>query len=84
MPAPLSWGMAVKPDWEFLARLGRRVRTLRQLRGMSQEDLSLECELNQTYISGIERGRRNVTIHNLRVVAHALKVTMAEFFEGLD
>lgn len=41
---------------------------------MSQEDLAFESGLHRTYISGIERGIRNVGLDNIGVIAKALDV----------
>jgi len=51
------------------------VKRLRKERGMSQEDLAFESGLHRTYISGIERGIRNVSLDNFAVLAKALGVT---------
>ena len=50
------------------------VKRLRKERGMSQEDLAFESGLHRTYISGIERGIRNVGLDNIGVIAEALGV----------
>ena len=47
---------------EGLSRFGERVRQLREKAGWSQERLATACGLDRTYISGIERGRRNTEI----------------------
>ena len=51
------------------------IKRLRKERGMSQEDLAFESGLHRTYISGIERGIRNVGLDNIGVIAAALGVT---------
>ncbi|WP_421762186.1 helix-turn-helix domain-containing protein [Devosia sp.] len=50
------------------------IKRLRKERGMSQEDLAFESGLHRTYISGIERGIRNVGLDNIGVIAAALGV----------
>ena len=50
------------------------IKRLRKERGMSQEDLAFESGLHRTYISGIERGIRNVGLDNIGVIAEALGV----------
>jgi len=67
---------------DVLARFGRRVRDLRKARGLSQEDFAAECGLDRTYISGIERGRRNVSLRNLEVIAKAFGISLADLFRG--
>jgi transcriptional regulator with XRE-family HTH domain len=42
------------------------MRRLRATRGLSQEALAHECGINRTYLSGVERSERNVSIDNIR------------------
>lgn len=60
---------------QLLVRLGQAVLAAREEAGMSQEQLGFECELDRTYISGIERGVRNPTVKSLLRLAHALGTT---------
>lgn len=48
--------------------------------GVSQEDLAFSAGLDRTYISGIERGTRNVSLKNIGKIARALHITLKEFF----
>jgi transcriptional regulator with XRE-family HTH domain len=68
-------------DKAYLAAFGERVRTLRKSRGFSQERLADSCQLDRTYIGGIERGERNITILKVRLIAQALEVPISEIFE---
>lgn len=68
---------------ERLARFGARVRDLRKGNGLSQESLGACCDLDQTYISGIETGQRNVSFLNIAALADALKVSLSELMEGV-
>jgi transcriptional regulator with XRE-family HTH domain len=58
----------------FLRAFGQAVRAVREGRGLSQEDLGFEAELDRTYISGIERGVRNPTLRTVLRLAEALEV----------
>ena len=62
--------------------VGQNVRKIRKERGLSQEDLALECERDRTYISGVERGIRNPTVIVLQAIAEALKVPAARLLEA--
>ncbi len=66
---------------DILARFGVRVRELRTAQGYSQEDFAAKCGLDRTYISGIERGKRNVSLRNIEVIAKALGVSLASMME---
>ena len=60
--------------------VGKRVKELRNKLGISQEELADLAELDRTYITSVEYGRRNISIVNIEKLANALKVTLKEFF----
>lgn len=62
----------------FLRELGDRVRDLRQAQGLTQEDLAHRCSLHRTFIGSVERGERNLSILNLRLIAKKLKCKLSE------
>lgn len=55
-----------------LRRLGQRVRGLRLANDWTQEDLAAECDLDRSYVSGLEAGRRNPTYLILLRIAKTL------------
>ena len=59
----------------IIAVLAENVRALRKASGLSQEALALEAELDRTYISQVERAKRNITIEVLERLARALGTT---------
>jgi transcriptional regulator with XRE-family HTH domain len=68
---------------EVQAKFGARVRKLREARGLTQEGLAADCRMDRTYLSGIERGRRNPSLRNIARLANQLGVTLAQFFRGI-
>jgi len=54
--------------------VGGNIRKFRLEKGFSQEELSFESGLHRTYISSLERGKRNATIIALGQIADALKI----------
>lgn len=64
-------------------RFGRRIRELRQRADLSQEEFAARCDLDRTYLSGIERGKRNVALRNIEAIAVALKISISELFRGM-
>jgi transcriptional regulator with XRE-family HTH domain len=62
---------------------GRRVRVLREVKSLSQEQLAEMAGLHRTYVSSLERGQRNVGLDNVFALAKALGVSPAELFQGL-
>jgi transcriptional regulator with XRE-family HTH domain len=59
---------------DIRAIFGKRVRNLRLGIGISKEELAEKAELYRTYISSIERGKRNVSLLNIARLAKALSV----------
>ena len=53
-------------------RFGERLRQLRLARDWTQEELAARSGLHSTYVGGIERGERNVSLDNILKLAHAL------------
>jgi len=64
----------------FVSAFGAHVRSLRLTRGLSQEEVAHLAGIHVTYLSGIERGRRNPSLKNLRRIAGALGVSMGDLF----
>lgn len=74
----------MKKNADITARFGQRVRELRKAKDLSQEAFAATCGLDRTYISGIERGRRNVSLRNIEIIAVALGVSISELMNGLS
>ena len=64
-----------------LKLFGRHLTWLRKQRGWSQEALSLESGLARSYLSGIERGTRNVALYNICTLADTLGVPPPEMLD---
>lgn len=65
------------PRESLRARFGRNVRAARTAKGLSQEGFADLCNLDRSYIGGVERGDRNVGIDNIERIATALATTAA-------
>lgn len=63
---------------------GSQVRQLRKTRGLTQFDLAESCDLDRTYIGGIERGQHNPTLENIAKIASCLSVSVSELVRGID
>lgn len=61
--------------------VGAKIREIRKEKGISQEKLALLAELDRTYITSVERGKRNISIINLEKIAKALNVKIGAFFD---
>ncbi|SLM43305.1 BamHI control element (fragment) [Nitrospira sp. ND1] len=54
---------------------GYNVREIRRQAGLSQEELGYRAKLHRTYISSVERGKRNVSLENIFAIAAALEIS---------
>jgi len=66
-----------------LKAFGLRVRKLREALDWSQDQLAEQADLHRTYISGLERGERNVSVLNILRLAHALKTTPGKLLDDI-
>lgn len=64
------------------ANVGQRIRELRLKIGISQEALANRAEIDRTYVTDVENGRRNISIENLEKLVNALNVDFKDFFDS--
>ena len=65
-------------------KLGKRVRSIRQRKAWSLEELAERAGMHVTYLSSIERGHRNPTLNVIASLAGALGVSLSELFSGVE
>jgi transcriptional regulator with XRE-family HTH domain len=65
-------------------KVGQRIKELRKELGLSQEKLAYEAEVDRTYVTDVENGRRNVSLEILERLVKALKVSFADFFDAKE
>ncbi len=61
-------------------KVGQRIKELRTKQGLSQEEFAFKCDLDRTYITSLERGKRNISLENLEKIAKAFNMSLSEFF----
>jgi transcriptional regulator with XRE-family HTH domain len=68
----------------ILLAFGAAVRRYRKDKGFSQEAFADECEIDRSYMGGVERGERNIALVNVEKIINALQMQPSEFFKTLD
>ncbi len=68
----------------ILAKLGQTIKAKRLHIGLSQEELADRCGFDRTYISMLERGKRNPSLVNLIRLAKGLSTPVATLVRSLD
>ncbi|HLP90541.1 MAG TPA: helix-turn-helix transcriptional regulator [Nostocaceae cyanobacterium] len=73
--------MTTLENQDIRKKFGDRIRQLRQIRGISQENLAHLSGLDRSYIGGVERGERNISLINIQKIANALNISLRELFD---
>jgi DNA-binding XRE family transcriptional regulator len=70
-------------DWENISICKTGRTTLQNKLDVSQEEFAHLCGLDRTYVGGVERGERNLSLINIEKLARALKLSISELFRGV-
>ena len=70
-------------DQDTISVFGQRMRILRNARELSQETFADLAGLHRSYMGGVERGERNVSLVNIKKIADALEISVEKLFQGL-
>jgi transcriptional regulator with XRE-family HTH domain len=68
---------------DLLVRLGHRIRTLRKKRGWTQTVMAEKVGIDRSFLADVERGKRNVSILNVELMAKGLRVSLSQLFSRL-
>jgi len=61
-------------------QFGERIRELRLVRSLTQEELAFKSGVHRTYMGSVERGERNPSLKNIAAIARALNISLSELF----
>ena len=61
-------------------KFGMRIRELREMENISQEELAFRCDISKNYLSDIERGTRNVSLQVIEKIAEGFNISESELF----
>ncbi len=62
-------------------KLGKRIRTIRKSKGISQEELAFQSNTDYSYLNEIEAGKRNPSVRRIDAIASALGIHIKDLFE---
>jgi transcriptional regulator with XRE-family HTH domain len=65
-------------------KIGQRIKELRKGLELSQESLAYKAEVDRTYVTDVENGRRNVSVEILERLIKALEVSITDFFNSKE
>ena len=65
-------------------KVGQRIKVLRKETGLSQENLAYKAEVDRTYVTDVENGRRNVSVEILERIIKGLDISFSDFFNSKE
>jgi transcriptional regulator with XRE-family HTH domain len=71
-------------DKEALALLGARIKEVRKIKKMSQEQLAYSADISLSQLSRIESGKHNTSISSISAMCKAFNITLMEFFTDVN
>jgi len=68
---------------DLLIRLGQRIRSFRKRRGWTQVVMAEKVGLDRSFIADVERGKRNISILNLDLIAKGFRISLSQLLSRL-
>ncbi len=65
-------------------RIGNRITQLRQAKGLSQQKFSYEADIERSFLSHIEKGKKNISVGTLERIITALEIPFKDFFDSKE
>ena len=73
--------MRKKVDKTYLISFGKNLKRVREEKNITQAQLAIDCDVDVSVISRIERGVVNTSLSNLKLIANALNIHLKELFD---
>jgi len=64
--------------------IGERIAKLRKAQKLSQQKFSYEAEIERSYLTHVEKGRKNISIETLAKITNALGISLKDFFDSKE
>ncbi len=67
----------------ILVEFGKRIREIRNKKGISQEKFALSINMDRTYYASVELGKRNISLNNIKKISDGFEISLEDMFKGL-
>ena len=64
--------------------VGKRITTLRNQKKLSQQKFANEADIERSYLTHVEKGRKNISMNTLKKITAALNVSLKDFFDSKE
>ncbi|MCL6275440.1 helix-turn-helix domain-containing protein [Muricauda sp. 2012CJ35-5] len=68
-------------DLAIVSKVGKKIRAIREAKGMSQLELAIDADIPKTQVGRVERGENNTSLVTLNRIATALEVPLSALFQ---
>lgn len=68
-------------NMDIKVAIGERIASLRKAKKLSQQKFSYEADIERSYLTHVEKGRKNISIETLLKITNALKISIKDFFD---
>lgn len=65
-------------------KIGQRITQLRKAKKLSQQKFSYEADIERTFLTHIEKGRKNISVGTLERILTALEISFKDFFDSKE
>lgn len=69
---------------DLKVKVGKRITELRKAKKLSQQKFSYIADMERTYLTHIEKGRKNISLSTFQKILTALEISAKDFFNEKD
>ena len=69
---------------DFNEQVGNRIATLRNQKNLSQQKFANEADIERSYLTHVEKGRKNISMKTLKKITAALEISLKDFFDAKE
>ena len=71
-------------NMDIKVAIGERIAQLRKAKKLSQQKFSYEAEIERSYLTHVEKGRKNISVETLLKITKALGISLKDFFDSKE
>lgn len=71
----------MKTNDDILSEFGKKIRSIRESMGLSQEKFSLMIDMDRTYYASVENGKRNISLKNIIKISKGFNISLKDIFD---
>lgn len=69
---------------DLTEKIGERITELRKAKKLSQQKFAYEADIERSFLTHIEKGRKNISVGTLQKITSALQISLKDFFDSKE